>query len=425
MLQQSFYSAGGTVQAGGGIYLTRAADDELLDLCRAGAFSYILTARQMGKSSLVVSAAERLATEGIKSVYIDLAKIGGGKDVTAEQWYLGLLVLISSRLKLRTDVIQWWKDRARLSCPQRFTDFVEQVLLTEIAEPVVIFIDEIDTTLGLDFTDDFFAAVRYFYTNRAQTPAFKRLSFVLIGVATPSDLIRDPRRTPFNIGQRVDLTDFTFEEAMPLAAGLNLSRDDAKQVLRWVFKWTNGHPYLTQRLCLARAGRHLSHWTEADVDRVVADTFFGAMSEQENNLQFVRDMLTKRAPDADGVLRTYKEIRSGKRVVRDEEQSIVKSHLKLSGIVRREGVELRVRNRIYETVFDEQWVKDHLPANWRKRFRYAVAALLAVFLILSPATGVYARKNRDLERVNRQLEETNRQLKDRINQAPAPSLTTG
>ena len=404
MLQQSFYSVGGTVQAGGGIYLTRAADDELLDLCRAGAFSYILTARQMGKSSLVVSAAERLVAEGVKSVYIDLAKIGGGKDVTAEQWYLGLLALIKSRLKLRTDVIRWWKDRAHLSYPQRFTDFVEQVLLAEVAEPIVIFIDEIDTTLGLDFTDDFFAAIRYFYTNRAQTPDFKRLSFALIGVATPSDLIRNPRRTPFNIGQRVDLTDFTFEEALPLAGGLNLPREEAEQVLRWVFKWTSGHPYLTQRLCLEITSNRHPYWTEADVDRVVADTFFGAMSKQDNNLQFVRDMLTKRAPDVEGVLTTYQEIHSDKRPVRDEEQSLVKSHLKLSGVVRREGIELQTRNRIYETVFDDQWVKEHLPVNWRKRFKYAASALLAILLILSPATAIYAWKNNELALKNRELE---------------------
>lgn len=59
------------------------------------------------------------------------------------------------------------------------------MLLEAIAGPVVIFIDEIDTTLKLDFTDDFYAAIRYLYNARAEIPAFRRLSFVLIGVATP------------------------------------------------------------------------------------------------------------------------------------------------------------------------------------------------------------------------------------------------
>ena len=99
--------------------------------------------------------------------------------------------------------------RSHLGVAQRLTLFFEQVLLTEIAKPIVIFVDEIDSTLSLDFTDDFFVAIRSLYVTRATQPKFGRLSFVLIGVATPGDLIRDARRTPFNIGQRVDLTDFT------------------------------------------------------------------------------------------------------------------------------------------------------------------------------------------------------------------------
>jgi hypothetical protein len=34
----------------------------------------------------------------------------------------------------------------------------------------------------------------------------QRISFVLIGVATPNDLIKDAARTPFNIGRRIELT---------------------------------------------------------------------------------------------------------------------------------------------------------------------------------------------------------------------------
>ncbi len=82
---------------------------------------------------------------------------------------------------------------------------------------MVIFVDEIDSTLSLPFTDDFYAAIRALYNARASEPELKRLSFVLIGVTTPSDLIRDSQRTPFNIGQRVEVTDFTEEEARPLA----------------------------------------------------------------------------------------------------------------------------------------------------------------------------------------------------------------
>jgi hypothetical protein len=292
-------------------------------------------------------------------------------------------------LALSTDAVAWWEATPHLGLAQRMTKFFEEVLLKDVAEPVVVFVDEIDATLGLDFTEDFYAAIRYLYNARAIKPEFKRLSFALLGVATPGDLIRDPQRMPLDIRHSVELGDFTYEEAAPLAEGLNLPPGEAKQALRWAMKWTNGHPYLTQRLCMAMVeARHL-RWTEADVDRVVADTFFGAMSEQDGNLQFVRDMLIKRAPDVEGALSTYGEIRAGN-AVRDEERSPVITHLKLSGVVRREGAELRTRNRIYETVFDEQWVKDHSPVNWRKRARPAAAGLIAAAFIISMPTAFYA-----------------------------------
>ena len=394
--KHAIYTVGGTVQAGGGLYLSRRADDELLNLCRQGAFAYILTARQMGKSSLMVRTANRLAGEKIRSVMIDLTQIGA--HVTPEQWYLGLLAIIEDQLALGVNAAKWWESNANLSGAQRMTKFFEEVLLKEVAEPVVVFVDEIGATLGLDFTDDFYAAIRYLYNARAIKPEFKRLSFAILGVAAPGELIRDPQRMPFDFRQSVELGDFTYEEASPLAEGLNLPPGEAKQVLRLAMKWTNGHPYLTQRLCIAMVeARHL-RWTEADVDRVVADTFFGAMSEQDGNLQFVRDMLTKRAPDVEGALTTYGEIRAGN-AVRDEERSTVITHLKLSGIVRREGAGLRTRNRIYETVFDEQWVKDHLPFNWRKRARPAAAGLIAATFMISLPTAFYAlNQGRKLEK---------------------------
>jgi len=306
-------------------------------------------------------------------------------------------VKLEDQLELDTDVVSWWRERSHLGVSQRLTLFFEQVLLQEIAEPVVIFVDEIDSTLSLDFTDDFFVAIRSLYVTRATQPAFQRLSFVLIGVAMPGDLIRDARRTPFNIGQRVDLTDFTLTEAMPLAAGLGLA-GAAAQALGWVLQWTGGHPYLTQRLCQEMAQVGGERWTEAEVDRLVGRTFLGAQSEQDNNLQFVRDMLTKRAPEPVALLKTYRDIRRGRPPVVDEEQSLIKSHLKLSGVVKRQGKALQVRNRVYRQVFDRQWIKEHLPENLWQRLKPAmpiIATLLAAFIAMAGVAG-YAFQQRSI-----------------------------
>ncbi|MEM6590658.1 MAG: AAA-like domain-containing protein [Cyanobacteria bacterium P01_C01_bin.73] len=384
------FVSGGTVQAGGGIYVSRQADQELLALCRSSAFAYVLTPRQMGKSSLMVRTAEVLKEQGIRTATVDLTKIG--TQLEAEAWYLGLLTTIARPLGLVRQLMPWWKAHQHLGVTQRFTEFVEEILLTEITEQVVIFVDEIDTTLNLDFTDDFFIAIRSFYLARAENPDFTRLSFVLFGVATPSDLIRNPQRTPFNIGQRVDLTDFTFAEALPLAEGFNLPEADGQRLLQWVMAWTGGHPYLTQRLCGALAEENRTDWTEFAVAGVVSRIFLGAASKQDTNLQFVRDMLTRRSPDLVDGLTVYREVLQNRELVPDEEQSLVKSHLKLSGIVKRreEDAALLVRNPIYREVFDRTWIREHLPVNWVKQLRKAAIFSGAIFLVGMAPLGVFA-----------------------------------
>ncbi|HEX9921552.1 MAG TPA: AAA-like domain-containing protein, partial [Anaerolineae bacterium] len=101
-----FYVAGGTLRPGSPSYVERPADDELFNLALAGEFCYVLTARQMGKSSLMIRTARRLRAQDVYSVILDLTKIG--TDVSVEQWYLGLLTQLKRNLKLSVDLEAWW-----------------------------------------------------------------------------------------------------------------------------------------------------------------------------------------------------------------------------------------------------------------------------------------------------------------------------
>jgi hypothetical protein len=131
-------------------------------------------------------------------------------------------------------------------------------------------------------------------------------------------------------------------------------------------------------------------WSEREVDRLVTRIFLGAQSEQDNNLQFVRDMLTNQAPELVAVLQTYRQIRRGQPPVLDEEQSLVKSHLKRSGVVNRDGKTLQVRNRLYWRMFDRPWIKEHLPESLWQRLKPAIlifATLLAALISMSSFAG--------------------------------------
>jgi YVTN family beta-propeller protein len=386
--------AGGAVQAGNGLYLAREADRQLLALCLAGEFAFVLTSRQMGKSSLVFRTIEQLVEHDVRPAFLDLTEMGSMVD--AEQWYRGVVLAIGEQLELPVaEIRQWWTSVADLPMGQRFTTFFQDVVMARIPQRVVIFIDEIDTTLRLDFTDDFFTGIRFLYHARATNPAMVRLSFVLSGVATPLDLVKDRDRTPFNIGTAVELTDFTEAEALPIFEAMHVPKAAAPAVMRAILLQTGGHPYLTLRTARSLAEEPPDSWTDDAVVARVERLFYGRGSERDSNLALVRDMLTKNARQPEATLRLYRDIRRG-RVVMDQELDQVRNWLKLSGVVvRREG-RLEVRNPIYAHVFDVDWTNRHLSlyVNWKRRLTRAAAAVVVVMLFALIPLAIWAEVNR-------------------------------
>ncbi|MFM9101883.1 MAG: AAA-like domain-containing protein, partial [Cyanobium sp.] len=116
------YTTGGTVQAQeGGLYLSRPADQQLLALCQDSRFAYVLTPRQLGKSSLMIRTAEELLAKGFRAVMVDLTQIGTGSD--AEKWYGDVLEVVADQLELTTNARAWWKQEAETGLTLRLTRF--------------------------------------------------------------------------------------------------------------------------------------------------------------------------------------------------------------------------------------------------------------------------------------------------------------
>jgi WD40 repeat protein len=386
MISPSFYVAGGTLRGDAPSYIRRKADDDLYEGLLRGDFCYILTARQMGKSSLMVRAGARLQQAQIAVAVLDLTGIG--QNVNPEQWYGGLVMQMGHRLGLVEEAMLFWQTDSILGPLQRWIRTIREAILPRCsAQRIVIFIDEIDAVRSLPFSaDEFFAGIRECYNQRSRHAEMERLSFCLLGVAAPTDLIRDTRMTPFNIGRRIELHDFTLSEAAPLAGGLGNGRGSAEAVLQRVMHWTGGHPYLTQRMCLEisqRAGVRRS----ADVDDMCAELFFSHRAqERDDNLLFVRERLLRSEVDRGGLLDLYRHISKG-RTVRDDDSNPFASTLRLSGIVRAIGGNFEVRNRIYARVFNPDWIEGMMPQAELRRQRAAFrrgivrAALVAVLVV--------------------------------------------
>jgi len=421
ILQANFYVTGGTLPGNAISYVRRQADELLYKSLCQNEYCYILTSRQMGKSSLMVRTATRLREEGIRAAVVDLTSLG--QNVTVEQWYKGILNRIGQALGIEEDLDDFWYEHAALPPLERWLDALQQVVLAQNPSKVVLFIDEIDMVRSLAFkTDEFFAGIRSCYNRREQHPDCSRLTFCLLGVASPSDLIQTGEITPFNIGKRIELYDFTLEEAAILAPGISVTGRDATDLMQRILYWTGGQPYLTQRLCAVVASDATILAAE-DVDRLCSQLFFSRDAQQnEINLTFVRDRLLKSGEDLATLLELYRCILRQHKPVEYDPVAPLCEVLRLSGITRVAGGRMVVRNRIYTRVFDVGWIRQNMPdAELRRQAqayrRGALRTLLfASIIVASMATMLYLtlrserKANNALIAVRQEQDNSNRQL---------------
>jgi hypothetical protein len=355
------YQVGGCLPVDSPIYVRRQADEALYVALQAKEFCYVLNSRQMGKSSLRVQTMYHLQATGVYCVSVDLSEIGS-RNVTVDQWYAGITYTLNVQFQIAelSRFKAWWNERLFLSPVQRLGCWLEEELLTKLNQPIVIFIDEIDSLLSLNFaTDDFFALIRACYQKRVDCPAYQTITFVLLGVATPSNLVQDKSRTPFNIGQAISLTGFQFSEATPLISGLQNHAQDPHAVLKEILHWTEGQPFLTQKLCkLIQSSPYVipvgneATWVQQLVQSRIVQNW--ETQDEPPHLKTIRDRLLKNEQWTNRLLECYEKLLLCEKLPADE--SFEQMELRLSGLVVEHAGELRVYNRIYASIFDLDWV---------------------------------------------------------------------
>lgn len=361
-----FYQVGGSLPTDAPTYVRRSSDEDFYSCLKNGEFCYVLNSRQMGKSSLRVQTMKRLEDDGFACATIDITAIGTA-DITPEQWYAGIIdyLVESFNLYIDFELKTWWQENSLLSPVQHLGKFIETILLKRVEQNIIIFIDEIDSILSLPFNlDDFFALIRDCYNNRAFQGAYNRLTFALLGVSTPSDLIQDRRRTPFNIGRAIDLTGFELTEAEPLTKGL-AALGNPQQLMQAVFNWTGGQPFLTQKVCrllrneAGKCGENPSILVEELVRGRIIENW--EAQDEPDHLKTIRDRILLSFEKGKGrLLGLYQQILVSNGQGIGASDSPEQTQLRLTGLVVRRDGRLKIYNRIYESVFNLAWVEQEL-----------------------------------------------------------------
>ena len=237
--------AGGAVPLDSHFYIVRPADEEFRTaIGRQDSIVLLKGARQVGKTSLLARGLQQARQAGAKVVLTDLQKLSADDLVSAESFYLALADLIADQLDL--DVVPEDVWNARRGASINFERFIRREVLNKLSGHLVWGLDEVDRLFACQFGSEVFGLFRSWHNERSLDPQgpWQRLTMA-IAYATEAHLfISDMNQSPFNVGTRLALEDFTLAQVGELNQryGTPLQNDEVAQY----YELVSGHPYLVR-----------------------------------------------------------------------------------------------------------------------------------------------------------------------------------
>ncbi|MBD8017935.1 AAA-like domain-containing protein [Kaistella pullorum] len=329
------------------LYVERQADYQLKNIIdemqRPG---YVLVARQMGKTNLLLNAKRNLESSKRLIIYIDLSNLYEN-EVDCYRNIIDTIIELNENIFLEiTPNI----DQIRGKNTPPHNEYLRSLLLIlqKFDGDIVIILDEIDALKSKTYSDNIFAQIRSNYFSRTNYSELERLTYILSGVIEPTELIKDKNKSPFNIGEKIYLDDFSFEEhnTFIYKSKLQISNECSDHI----FEWINGNPRMTFDICseIEKSLLKGNQITNEIVDELIHNKYLIAFDVAP--VDHIRELIKN-----DEELReAIKCIQSNKTVhITDE----IKRKLYLFGIISSDfNSNLSIKNRIISYTTNIEWL---------------------------------------------------------------------
>lgn len=259
----------GTVKLDSSFYVVRSEDARALrSVTGEGTTTVIKGVRQIGKSSLLARAIAAAKTAKFRTFYLDFQSLEQAqfKDLST------LLKILARRIARELRPVAqpeefWNEDDGPKFC---VSEFLRHAVLTPSEPPLALFLDEVDLVFAQpEYRDDFFSTFRFWHNERANNPdTWNRLNIVIAHSTEPSMWIQDIHQSPFNVGDRIRLREFTVAQIADLNKRYGHVLKTDTEVTK-LHELVGGHPYLV-RQALYSIGSN--EWSFAELERQSAES---------------------------------------------------------------------------------------------------------------------------------------------------------
>ena len=288
-MSDSPFQAGGPLLASSPVYIPREADEKAAAHLRRMEYITLVEPREHGKTSLINQLIGQFSSSQRYTFAVRDLMPAKSSASSPTDWYASLGKWLVRQLRFiprdqrpdpPTDSASW-------------EDFLADVAESgeAVGQRVVIVLDEIGA-MPPEWATTFFSVIRSVYTSRQSLPFWQHLTFIIAGAFNPKELIQDETVSNFNVDQRIPLNDFNLPQVKQLVAHLDLPGDLTEAVAERVYYWTDGQPYLSQRLCLYLAERK-ELITGSKIDDMIDDAVERFFRDDTHHLLRIKRLITE------------------------------------------------------------------------------------------------------------------------------------